>query len=498
MMPIDLPSDTEIAAAVARWRAADPRFAQLLTRYGATAPAARHYGLILWQAGVLTTADAALRCAVAAAPEAADAWIDLAGVREAAGAPREAAACLEAALARNDRQSQGWLRLAMLRGSLGETDGVEAAYRRALALDPSSTPALFGLGLFHFNARRFADAVAPLRDCIARDPAANPAAFACLGQALYYVGDFPGAATAFAEAKRLYPDNRVIWLKWLRARFAADVIDGDVEAAIDACRGHAELTAAEFEQTLREGFHVLSGYGQRAAAIRLGAARLARKPDDPVQAYLLAALKGEPLSRAPDDYVVAYFDHFAAGFDQQLVDVLDYRAPDILTAMIARHPRPLPRILDLGCGTGLAGPLLAGDGRRLTGLDLSPRMLDAARARGCYAELVEAEALTFLRAHQRSFDLVFAADVLVYLGDPTAFFVETARALTPGGLLAISLETTEADVALQPSGRFAHSVASATRLAAAVSLALLETGHGAIRLEAGVPLAGAYMLFERV
>ena len=88
------------------------------------------------------------------------------------------------------------------------------------------------------------------------------------------------------------------------------------------------------------------------------------------QIYLLAALKQKPIDRAPDDYVISYFDKFADTFDKQLVEVLDYHGPEKLHALVARHNKPPTRILDLGCGTGLAGPLLKAPGRVLTGVDL--------------------------------------------------------------------------------------------------------------------------------
>ena len=82
-------------------------------------------------------------------------------------------------------------------------------------------------------------------------------------------------------------------------------------------------------------------------------------------------------------------------------------------------------------------------------------MLDEARKRALYQQLVKAEAVEFLARYSRRFDLVFAADMLVYLGDLQQLFDAVAGAIAPDGLFAVSIETTEdEDYKILPSGRF--------------------------------------------
>jgi predicted TPR repeat methyltransferase len=242
----------------------------------------------------------------------------------------------------------------------------------------------------------------------------------------------------------------------------------------------------------------LSGYGHEEAAIRLGEVQQAENPGDPIQSYLLAALKHTPFAQAPETYVVSYFDKFADTFDNQLVEVLDYRGPEKLHALLGAGSRPLNLILDLGCGTGLAGPLLKAPGRILTGVDLSPRMLEKAAARQAYDHLITSEAMAYLARQEQGFDLIFAADFLVYVGDLTAFMQQTARLLNKGGLLALTIETTAADTyQLLPSGRFAHQPRYIEDLARG-AFTLLRQEATMIRLEANRPVDGALMVFERV
>ena len=63
-------------------------------------------------------------------------------------------------------------------------------------------------------------------------------------------------------------------------------------------------------------------------------------------------------SRFPEAYIRHLFDQFSATYDHTMVHDLDYRAPQILWSLaemlMIGLDGPL-EILDLGCGTGLAG-----------------------------------------------------------------------------------------------------------------------------------------------
>ncbi len=98
------------------------------------------------------------------------------------------------------------------------------------------------------------------------------------------------------------------------------------------------------------------------------------------------------------------------------------------------------RILEVGCGDGALATALAGRGADVTGVDVDPRMLRAARARaeamGLALVFVEADirALPLLDA---SFDVVVAVTVLCFVPDTQRAVREMARVLRPGGRMVI-------------------------------------------------------------
>jgi predicted TPR repeat methyltransferase len=138
----------------------------------------------------------------------------------------------------------------------------------------------------------------------------------------------------------------------------------------------------------------------------------------------------------------------------------------LLAAALGPETRDLD-ILDLGCGTGLAGQAVRGLARRLTGVDLSAQMIAQLRRKQVYDELHVAEIGQFLAGHASSHDVILAADVLIYLGDLAPLLRQVAARLKPGGLFGFSIEAHEAGQAyvLRASGRYAHSPGQLRELA---------------------------------
>ena len=186
-------------------------------------------------------------------------------------------------------------------------------------------------------------------------------------------------------------------------------------------------------------------------------------PSDPELRHMLLAIDGSPKpARASDAYVAAYFDAFADSFDEVLLGSLDYHAPQVIVEALRQRLPTAPQaelsVLDAGCGTGLCGPLLRPYARRLVGIDLSPRMLEVAEASRTYDELHITEVVGAMVAEREGYDLIVAADVLVYFGPLDELFRAVAGALRPGGLAGVTVERHDGDgYTLRPSGRYAHT-----------------------------------------
>jgi len=131
----------------------------------------------------------------------------------------------------------------------------------------------------------------------------------------------------------------------------------------------------------------------------------------------------------------AYYDDFSTRYENErhhgyhaLLDELEL---DIALPLAReRH------VLEVGCGTGLILERLARGAKRAEGIDLSPGMLDKARARGLSVREASATALPYPDAE---FDLVVSFKVLAHVPDLRAALGEMARVCRPGGRVLAEL-----------------------------------------------------------
>ena len=119
----------------------------------------------------------------------------------------------------------------------------------------------------------------------------------------------------------------------------------------------------------------------------------------------------------------------------QLWDTTAYAASGRFVARLATDvvaglaPQPGERILDLGCGDGALTEELAATGAIVTGVDASPSMVSAARARGLHIDHCSAEALPY----DNEFDAVFSNAALHWIRNAEAVLTSVRNALRPGG-----------------------------------------------------------------
>jgi predicted TPR repeat methyltransferase len=190
-------------------------------------------------------------------------------------------------------------------------------------------------------------------------------------------------------------------------------------------------------------------------------------PTDALGAGLhLMRLKAEDVHEMPRDYVRTLFDQYASRFDEALIGKLGYRGPPLLLDAVIRactqanRPAHFARALDLGCGTGLGGVAFRKYADFLSGMDLSPQMIEQARGKNLYDKLAVGDIPQFLAAekHAAHYQFVVAADVFTYIGDLHGVVAGCADVLERGGLLAFSVETHAGNgVILGDKLRYAHS-----------------------------------------
>ncbi len=227
---------------------------------------------------------------------------------------------------------------------------------------------------------------------------------------------------------------------------------------------------------------------------------VALQPNNQDAQYAVASLTKKNIPNiAPRQYVVNLFDECAERFDDILVNTLEYQTPVVLATQFGRHIKEgCYDILDLGCGTGLSGKAFYDYVQRLVGVDLSPRMLEKAKQREIYDELVCADIMEFLQGNKETTDLVVSADVLIYIGELSALFKGVKGVLRNGGWFSFSVESCDGDgFELKSSQRYGHSLPYVESIAESFGFIVKEVLSTNLRKEREEYLPGyAFLLYK--
>jgi len=354
----------------------------------------------------------------------------------------------------------GWYNLGTLRLQRRENAAAVEAFRQALVIAPRDVDTLYNLALALTALDKPAAAAHYYHRALAEAPRDH--------DILYNLGLLYRKMGRYGEA----------------LRYLARLVE--LEPGHAPAYGHLGTILAKLDDR------------PRAIACFEKLVELGHKPES--ARHMLAALKGETTAAPPGEYVAALFDQYADRFEGELMEQLGYRVPFLLAEMLreVRGEKVFRRLLDLGCGTGLAGETFLSLATDLVGVDLSGGMLDQARAKKIYTILHQENLLDFCRDCRDDFDLVVAADVLSYLGDLQPFFQVVGRVLAPGGELLLSVEEGREgrDFLLRESGRYAHAPGYLEGLAAAAGLRRVTRRRTGLRRERDEWIYGWLYFFQ--
>lgn len=353
---------------------------------------------------------------------------------------------------------------ALGRQQAGDLAQAEHLYRASLDLAPGRASTLINLAAVQLQLARPGDA---LRSADAALAAERDSVDALLhrGNALARLGQPHEALAALQRLLAIEPRHAAAWS-------ASGTLLREMQRLDDAA--HA------FREALRHGAE-----------------------GDLHDFYLASVEAGAAPPTAPRAYVAGLFDGYADEFDGHLVGQLRYQAHRQLIERLvatAGSDARFESTLDLGCGTGLCGPLVRPMAGRLTGVDLSMRMLGKARELGVYDRLVHDDFVEFLAASDERFDLVLAADVFIYVGDLAPTFALLERAMARG-MFCFSVEALAGDGAelrLLPSLRYAHSQPYLARLAEQHGFEVVAMERAPVREDQREAVDGLYVILRRI
>jgi predicted TPR repeat methyltransferase len=413
---------------------------------------------------------------------------------------------------------------------LGEIEQAIASFMTAISIDPNAKITYLELGSALSCLHRLDESLACCDAAIAIDPSFIEA-HEDRGSILRAMGRFQESLESYTKALSINPTSARSLFHLGKFELAIHSARNEIASAVHMVRFDSRLRS--LYQVLLESLIALKRPGEAVSVLEeatsdradeahlhllLGRAYLevgdtARasesfseahrlNPNDKLTKCYLAQLgEGESSDDDVRNYVKELFDHYAERFDEDLLENLGCRIPWLINDAFRRHANvgdsPLT-ILDLGCGTGLCGPLFADIKERLVGIDLSPEMVKKAERLGVYDELIIGDIVEEMAGLQPLFHLVIAADTVVYIRDLAPVYSAANRILRPNGLLIFSIESSEgSDVSVRASMRVAHSEEYVRSLAAEESLEELDIADAVLRYDGGQAIRGKIVVLRK-
>ena len=308
-----------------------------------------------------------------------------------------------------------------------QLDQAVEAYRRAITLDPNYAEAYYNLGVILHKQGRLEEAVQAYQQTLELSPKYADA-YHNLGALRYQQDRLEEAVQAYRELILIDEGN-------LDAYYDLATIfrqQGRVEDLIDC-----------YEKILQI------------------------KPTNISIAHMISVLKGEAGDEVPLAYIEKLFDGYAESYDLHMVESLECQIPLLLRQKLDKITGQLwfNNVVDLGCGTGLSGQTFRDVSTRLTGVDISSKMIEMAKEKNIYDYLEVNDLMTFFGSNREKFDLFISADVFGYIGELDSIFKGVSETAAARALFLFSVENYDQEEAsssnlsyvVRPSGRVAHS-----------------------------------------
>ncbi len=387
-------------------------------------------------------------------------------------------------------------------GSLYYTKGAikdaQLYFEKAIRLNPASYEAHYNLANCYIKQDMVLQAITHYQ-AVLRLNATHSHARLNLAMSYVLVHDYTQALPLLEEAVQNDPQNAE-----LQGHLAEAFLNlGNTEAALEQYKRAIALDPDRPAWQHNLGVLYLRAKQTDLAKQHLQIA-VQLQPDNSTAQHMLAALESkQDIKNAPAEYVKLLFDQYAGYYNQHMQKELQYNVPQFMRQAINKfvtEHTTQQYILDLGCGTGLCGIYFRDLARFAVGVDISPAMLVEAKNLGAYDALCCCNILeTIPGMQQEYFDIILAADVLVYIGELERMFEIVVSALKPSALFAFTIEVQDQNTSfiLQPSGRFAHALNYIRNLAAMYNLQIEISESIIPRRQEGQPISGHLFVLRK-
>ena len=143
--------------------------------------------------------------------------------------------------------------------------------------------------------------------------------------------------------------------------------------------------------------------------------------------------------KTPEDSINLYRS-WASTYDDDFAKQNDYRSPIEIAKYYAKYSNDTDTpILDVGAGTGLIGECLNQSASEIDAIDISPEMLEIARAKNCYSKIIEADLTKRLLINDNYYGAIVSAGTFTHGHVGPNVLDELLRVTRSGGLFVFTI-----------------------------------------------------------
>ena len=407
-------------------------------------------------------------------------------------------------LAQNERNIAAWQNLANIAFCNEQYEDALQYYQKMYDYNNNSYIAMVNIANTYYCLGKYVLALDFAKKSLAKHPS-SVMAHILAGNSLNAMGKYEKAIDMYSRAYELDNTNLELFNSLSDAYRSNNDWENCMLFAWRYMKNLPEPTNAEH---LNFGYLLYECYSEKSAELakKYAAKWLKYFPNSVIVKHWGSALTdGKALQQSDAEFIRETFNSFAPEFEATLAD-LEYQAPDLIFEALSQNLKSTLfskkyHILDLGCGTGLCGEKIKkfATSHGLIGVDLSEKMLEIAKEKHIYSQLICDDICHYLENSEYFFDVMVAADVWTYFGDLTRAFVRVWRSLSPDGLFVFTFSENELnkdDFFMAPSGRFVHSFSYIERVLKSAGFKIVSADKHILRNEAEVPVYG-YVVVAR-
>jgi len=374
-------------------------------------------------------------------------------------------------------------------------DAVEN-YRRAVEARSDYAEAHCNLGIVLYGLEKYEDAEQSFQKAIESHPEYGEAHY-CLGLSLHKQKKNQDALSAYQRAVEINPHHYKAWYSLGNIYVSMEAHEHAAKAYEHVVHLHGRFAAVYYNLA-----HAYRNIGEKHKAINYLKLEIDHNPNDYSSRYMLAVLEGNAPEAAPIQFVRDIFDQYADTFDRHLVEVLEYRTPAVLRETLFNLGEKnlfFENVLDLGCGTGLAGLEFRELAKRLEGVDISSVMIEKAQEKKIYDKLTTGDFFEIFQEVNSRYDLVVAADVFIYMGNLKPVISLMRKICTQGAYVVFSLEHHNGKTfVLHDNGCYAHPPSYVEKIAQEKGFTLKLRQRANLRKEKGRWVEGDIYIFRNM